>query len=312
MLVASELYDAADAPRTVSSRTRTRGGDITDHSSDLTSQGFNGTAADAGKALLRGFGHSLFGPSVKLDEVAEILWQAAMSQENIERMIETALKTPLLLGTELYLTKLLAELRLYSLILDFGCSESINATCMADYEPDIERLAHNLDKTPQQIHDELYAKAPDHVKQIVDETGAMLLEGGPGGYTVMVGPSGQGVPTNPASISILSPGVGSGDPNKLAGLVSQAQDVADHNTLRNGEGQAAVMWLGYSRSSPRSGTRTARWASRSRTRADSSSAGSGRASSGGSHGQCRTACSHRTPRAPGRCGTGSPTHGLPE
>lgn len=84
---------------------------------------------------------------MKLDEVAEILWQAAMSQENIERMIETALKTPLPLGTELYLTKLLAELRLYSLILDFGCSESINATCMADYEPDIERLAHNLDKT---------------------------------------------------------------------------------------------------------------------------------------------------------------------
>ncbi|SIS45466.1 hypothetical protein SAMN05444817_104152 [Corynebacterium appendicis CIP 107643] len=54
MLVASELYDAADALRTASSRTRSRGDYITDHSSDLTSQGFNGTAADAGKALLRG------------------------------------------------------------------------------------------------------------------------------------------------------------------------------------------------------------------------------------------------------------------
>jgi len=49
MLVASELYDAADALRTASSRTRSRGDYITDHSSDLTSQGFNGTAADAGR-----------------------------------------------------------------------------------------------------------------------------------------------------------------------------------------------------------------------------------------------------------------------
>ena len=47
------------------------------------------------------------------------------------------------------------------------------------------------------------------------------------------------------------------------------------------------------------------------TPAGSSSAGSGRASCGGSRGRCRSPCSRRTPRAPGRRGSSSSTRDRP-
>lgn len=242
MLVAAELTVAAGSLRRASGTVRTRIDDTATTRTSISNTGFTGPAADTGLDMLADLGREFAAPAATMDSLAAILEEAASAQ----RALDTAKHTLQTMAVPVQLraahNAALAALSMLGLILDQACADAIANACRLKHEQDLERLSFHPEKPLSAIHTERLSTAPASVRETVTAADGIVLEGGPDGYTVMVGASldDTGEPIPPSSVTTMVAGVGSGNPAKFTSAVEQAQ------TIAAATGGAVIVWQGYS------------------------------------------------------------------
>ncbi len=242
MLVATELTASAAALRRAAGSVRSRIDDTADTRISISNAGLAGEAAEAGLDTLADLGRALTNPADTMENIAEILDETAAAQLFLDLMkdalINTVVPAPLRLAHE----GMLAGISLMEKLLDEACSASISQECRLEHEQDLDRLVFHPEDPLSEINARLLETAPASVREVVEAEDALVLEGGPDGYSVMLGVEydENGEPIPPQSITTVVSGVGSGDPEKFALAVEEAKAVAEAT------GGAVVVWQGYS------------------------------------------------------------------
>lgn len=242
MLVATELTASAEALRRAAGSVRSRIDDTADTRISISNAGLAGEAADAGLDTLADLGRALTNPADTMENIAEILDETAAAQLFLDLMkdalINTVVPAPLRIAHE----GMLAGISLMEKLLDEACSASISQECRLEHEQDMDRLVFHPEDPLSEINARLLETAPASVREVVEAEDALVLEGGPDGYSVMLGVEydENGEPIPPQSITTVVSGVGSGEPEKFALAVEEAKAVAEAT------GGAVVVWQGYS------------------------------------------------------------------
>lgn len=242
MLVAAELTASAASLRQASTAVRSRIDDTARTRSSISDAGLAGPSADAGLDMLASLGRALGVPADTMDELAVILEQASAAQLVLDSAKETVTAAMMPPGLRLAHQAILAGLSRLEHMLDQACAAAVADACRLAHEQDLDRLVFHPQEPLAQISAERLESAPASVREIVDTSGGVVLEGGPDGYTVMIGAErdASGEPIPPQSITTMVSGVGSGQPEKFAVAVKEAQSVAAAT------GGAVVVWQGYS------------------------------------------------------------------
>ncbi len=242
MLVTTELTLAAGSLRQASGTVRTRIDDTATTRSSISLTGFAGPAADAGLDRLADLARDFTQPAAVMESVAGILENTAAAQQALDAAKQALLAMAVPVPLRAVHTSALAALSMLGLVLDQACAAAIDNACRAEHEQDLERLAFYPETPLSSIHTDRLTTAPASVRETVEAADGIVLEGGPDGYTVMVGASlgPDGEPIPPTSVTTMVAGVGSGDPAKFAGAVEQARTIAATT------GGAVVVWQGYS------------------------------------------------------------------
>lgn len=242
MLVTTELAASADALRRAADAVRSRIDDTAGTRTAISNAGLAGQAADTGLDVLADLGRAIGVPAEMMEDVAGILEEAAATQHVFERAKESLLSMVLPPGTQMYHQGMLASISIMERLLDQSCAAAVDGACMLKHEQDIDRLVFHPDTPLSQISAEQLSSTPASVRRAVEDAGGVVLEGGPDGYTVMVGAEldADGEPIPPQSITTVVSGVGSGEPEKFDTVLEEAQAVAAAT------GGAAVVWQGYS------------------------------------------------------------------
>nr|VDG64185.1 Alpha/beta hydrolase of uncharacterised function (DUF1023) [Streptococcus thermophilus] len=245
MLVTSELVAAASSLRSARTSALSRIDDTAQHRTSLSSRGFDGPAATAGLSRLADLGRAFDGPADQMDAVAEILDVAAAAQNALDmanEVLSTVIVPPAALAAH---RAAVIGMSLAARMLDQACATAISGTCLPNYEADLDRLHFHPDESLTEISARHMDTAPASVRAAIEDADGLLLEAGPGGYTVMVGPrsdvgdGGAGDLINPGSVTTMVSGVSSGTPEKLPRAIEEAQNVADAT------GGAVIVWQGY-------------------------------------------------------------------
>lgn len=256
MLVTAELSAAAGTLRLASRSLQSRIDDTSSHSHALTSTGLAGPAAEAGLAALKTLGRRFEEPADRLTAVAGILESAAGAQAALDRAMEMVgafsampLPTPGLLpgvpNPAVLHRSTIAALNILARTLDKACAAAVADACLLEHEADLDRLIFHPDEPLDRIHARHMATAPASVQEVVTGANGVILESGPTGHTVMVGPPGADLDASsphtlaPSSVTTMVAGVSSGDPAKLPGQIAQAQSVAAAT------GGPVIVWQGY-------------------------------------------------------------------
>ena len=245
MLVTSELTAAASSLRSARTSALSRIDDTAHHLTSLSSTGFAGPAADAGLGRLVDLGRAFDGPADQMNTVARILEDAATAQAALDlanEVLRTAIVPPPAIAAH---RAAVVSLALAARMLDQACASAISGACLLEHEADLDRLAFHPGESLNDISARNMGTAPASVRDAIEDADGLLLEAGPGGYTVMVGPRGDvgdggaGDLIDPSSVTTMVSGVSSGTPAKLPGrdwgrqqqllehADSLAQDVAD-------------------------------------------------------------------------------------
>lgn len=242
MLVATELSASAEALRRAAGSVRKRIDDTADTRISISNAGLAGEAADAGLDTLADLGRALANPADTMENIADILDETAAAQLFLDLMkdalINTIVPAPLRAAHE----AMLAGISLMEKLLDEACSASISQECRLEHEQDLDRLVFHPEDPLSEINARLLETAPASVREVVEAEDALVLEGGPDGYSVMLGVKydENGEPIPPQSVTTVVSGVGSGEPEKFALAVEEAKAVAEAT------GGAVVVWQGYS------------------------------------------------------------------
>ena len=242
MLVATELSASAEALRRAAGSVRKRIDDTADTRISISNAGLAGEAADAGLDTLADLGRALANPADTMENIADILDETAAAQLFLDLMkdalINTIVPAPLRAAHE----AMLAGISLMEKLLDEACSASISQECRLEHEQDLDRLVFHPEDPLSEISARLLETAPASVREVVEAEDALVLEGGPDGYSVMLGVEydENGEPIPPQSVTTVVSGVGSGEPEKFALAVEEAKAVAEAT------GGAVVVWQGYS------------------------------------------------------------------
>lgn len=234
MLVAAELTAAAAALRAARVQLSSRIDATAHHSSTLSASGFAGDAAEAGLNRLTRLGGSLSEPAGRLAAAAGILEEAAAAQAALDRAREALMAVAVPPAARAAHQSAVLGMALAATLLDHACASALTQACLLEHEADVDRLAFHPDEPLESIHARHMATAPAAVQSAVADADGLILEAGPDGYTVMVGPTAA-----PDSITTMVAGVSSGDPAKLPGAIAQARTVADAT------GGAVIVWQGY-------------------------------------------------------------------
>lgn len=242
MLVAAELTASAASLRRASVSVRSRIDDTAHTRSAISHAGLAGESAYAGLDLLANLGRALGIPATTMDELAAILDEASAAQKVLDYAKEALTSMLVPPGLRVAHQAMLATLSLMEHQLDQACAAAVANACRLEHEQDMDRLVFHPDEPLAQISADRLASAPASVRGIVDTSGGVVLEGGPDGYTVMIGAEldAAGEPIPPQSVTTMVSGVGSGHPEKFAGAIKEAQSVAAAT------GGAVIVWQGYS------------------------------------------------------------------
>ena len=245
MLVTSELTAAASSLRSARTSALSRIDDTAHHLTSLSSTGFAGPAADAGLGRLVDLGRAFDGPADQMNTVAGILEDAATAQAALDlanEALRTAIVPPPAMAAH---RAAVVSLALAARMLDQACASAISGACFLEHEADLDRLAFHPGESLNDISARNMGTAPASVRDAIEDADGLLLEAGPGGYTVMVGPRGDvgdggaGDLIDPSSVTTMVSGVSSGTPAKLPRAIEEAQNVADAT------GGAVIVWQGY-------------------------------------------------------------------
>ena len=239
MLVTSELTAAASSLRSARTSVLSRIDDTSHHLTSLSSTGFAGPAADAGLGRLADLGRAFDGPADRMNAVAGILEDAATAQATLDLasdVLRTAVVPPPAMVAH---RAAIVGLALAAQMLDQACASAIAGACLLEHEADLDRLAFHPEEQLSEISARHLDTAPASVRAAIEDVDGLVLEAGPGGYTVMVGPRGTGDLIDPSSVTTMVSGVSSGTPEKLPRALEEAQNVADAT------GGAVIVWQGY-------------------------------------------------------------------
>ena len=242
MLVTSELSASADALRRAAGTVRSRIDDTAATRTSISNAGLAGEAADAGLDKLADLGRALSNPADTMEKIAEILEEAAVAQHMVDVSKESLAAAFVPVHLRVAHESTLAALSVLERLLDKSCSASISQECKLEHEQDLDRLVFHPDEPLSQISARLLETAPASVQDVVADADGIVLEGGPDGYSVMIGVEydENGEPIPPQSVTTVVSGVGSGEPEKFALAMEEAQAVAEAT------GGAVVVWQGYS------------------------------------------------------------------
>ena len=242
MLVTAELAASSAMLRRAADTVRSRIDDTALTRLALSDAGLAGHAADAGLDKLAELGRAFRAPAEKMEEIAAILEQTSAAQHALDLAKEALLKAVVPGQLRAYQEALLAGLSLMEKHLDQACSAAVANACMLAHEQNVDRLVFHPDEPLSKISSRHLDTAPASVSEIVGDSDGVVLEGGPDGYTIMIGVDydDNGEPIPPESVTTLVSGVGSGHPDKFAVAVEEAQAVA------SATGGAVVVWQGYS------------------------------------------------------------------
>lgn len=242
MLVAAELTASAATLRRASTTVRSRIDDTAHTRTAMSNAGLAGPSADAGLDHLASLGRALGIPADTMDELADVLEEAGAAQKVLDSAKQALAAMLVPAGLHITYQSVLASLSILEHLLDQTCAAAVADRCRLAHEQDLDRLVLHPGEPLAQISANRLASAPASVRGIVDKHGGAVLEGGPDGYTVMFGAEldASGEPIPPQSVTTLVSGVGSGQPEKFAGAVEEAQSVAAAT------GGAVIVWQGYS------------------------------------------------------------------
>lgn len=242
MLVATELTASAASLRRASITVRSRIDDTALTRSAISAAGLAGHSADSGLDMLASLGRALGVPADTMEELAGILEEASAAQVVLDGAKEAVTAAMMAPGMRLAHQAVLASLSMMEHTLDQACAAAVANACHLAHEQNLDRLVFHAGEPLAQISADRLASAPASVREIVDTSGGIVLEGGPDGYTIMVGAEldASGEPIPPQSVTTMVSGVGSGHPDKLPVAIKEAQSVAAAT------GGAVVVWQGYS------------------------------------------------------------------
>ena len=187
MLVTSELSASADALRRAAGTVRSRIDDTAATRTSISNAGLAGEAADAGLDKLADLGRALSNPAETMEKIAEILEEAAVAQHMVDVSKESLAAAFVPVHLRVAHESTLAALSVLERLLDKSCSASISQECKLEHEQDLDRLVFHPDEPLSQISARLLETAPASVQDVVADADGIVLEGGPDGYSVMIG-----------------------------------------------------------------------------------------------------------------------------
>lgn len=234
-LKSEQLRDAAEALIRAERDVRDRMDIAIETGLHIAAMGFDGEAPQAGLELLNELADKYLGPARALADAAEILATAADLQRDLEYFAEQVMafsSNPLLYSTQ---AMMITWLNTQAAKLDEVCAAELMNSSLCGTEAAISRFADQGDRSLEDISADFEATLPPDVREAIERTGGVVLEGGPGGYTVMVGDT-----VDPASIVTVVSGVSSGGYENLPGQLYRAQQMAQAT------GGAVIVWQGYS------------------------------------------------------------------
>lgn len=233
-LKSEQLRDAADVLVRAEREVLDRMDSAIDTGVYVAGLGFHGEAPQAGLDLLNELANKYLGPAQALAGAAKTLATASDLQRDLEYFADQVLafsSNPLLYSTQV---AAIAWLNTQAAKLDEVCAAELMNSSLCGTEARISRFADQGRRSLDDISADFEATLPPDVREAIERTGGVVLEGGPGGYTVMVGDT-----VDPASIVTVVSGVSSGGAENLPGQLYRAQQMAQAT------GGAVIVWQGY-------------------------------------------------------------------
>ncbi|GAB3073112.1 alpha/beta hydrolase [Corynebacterium aquatimens] len=200
----------------------------------INAAGFAGEAPEAGLAMMRRLARRYEKSSKELARNARVLETVAGLQRQLEFFADQLRFSGASPGRFAAQQAVIAWLREMGEELDAACAAELAAGAMCGAEAQVSRLADADGVAVGALNEEHLASAPPEVREAVERAGGTVLEGGPSGYTVMVGDA-----VNPNSIITVVSGVSSGGVDNLPGAIYRAQHIAEKT------GASVVVWQGY-------------------------------------------------------------------
>lgn len=200
--------------------------------SDLVAAGFRGSAPTAALHRLQRVDATFAHPADDLTQAAKVLRRYASWQARFDAMARS------LRGSPVYALAV-QVLNGVSQTFDTLCATELEALCKSR-ERDLEAARghvpliahHGVDLG--QVHRTNLAALDPARRELVDSTGATVLEAGPASATLAVGDV-----VDPARIITMVAGVSTGRPEDLGGELARAQFLAERT------GATIILWQGY-------------------------------------------------------------------